>query len=674
MPHETPLISTIVAGLVLAFILGAIANRFRLPPLVGYLVAGILVGPHTPGYVADQNLAPELAEIGVILLMFGVGLHFSLKDLLSVRGIAIPGALVQIAFATLLGWGLGAFMGWPLGGSLVFGLALSVASTVVLLKALQERRLLETDKGKVAVGWLIVEDLAMVLALVLIPAVASVSMEGGHASDPMALAIGQLLGVDLGLAGIIGATILKVAIFVALMLVVGRKLIPWGLHRIVHTGSRELFRLAVLAIALGVAYGAAQLFGVSLALGAFFAGMILAESELSHRAAQESLPLRDAFAVLFFVSVGMLFDPSIVLTDPLPVLATVFIIVIGKSLAAFVIVLLFRRTVGTALAISASLAQIGEFSFILAELGVGLQLLPEEGRDLILAGAIISIILNPLVFWLSERMKPSLEARLIRAAPRAATAEAGLPASPEHPELTIDRAIAPAELAGTSEPETGAAAEPEPEPEAEPAAPAHLPGADGEAGARTDLENHTILVGFGRVGSLVGEDLKASGAAFLVIEDADARIDILREKGIEVVVGNAASRAVMDLANLPGARSLVIAIPNAFESGNIAEHARQVNPDMRIIVRAHSDAEVEHLERLGADTVIMGEREIARGMIGHLNAIEEPLNVSVGPGDVADANDDPEVEQDGVADGRDGERTAPPPASDAYDEARTRAG
>lgn len=359
MPHDTPLISTIVMGLVLAFIFGAIANKLRMPPLVGYLVAGVLSGPYTPGFVADQGLAPELAEIGVILLMFGVGLHFSLKDLLSVRGIAVPGALVQIAFATLLGWGLGELMGWSIGGSLVFGLALSVASTVVLLKALQERRLVETERGKIAVGWLIVEDLAMVLALVLIPAAASISGDAHGPVEPLSAAVNQMFDINLGIGGIIGMTLLKVALFVALMLVFGRRVIPWILHRTAHTGSRELFRLGVLAIALGVAFGAAKLFGVSLALGAFFAGMVLAESELSHRAAQESLPLRDAFAVLFFVSVGMLFDPNILLEHPFLVLATVFIIVVGKSAAAFLIVLAFRKPIGTALTISASLSQIG---------------------------------------------------------------------------------------------------------------------------------------------------------------------------------------------------------------------------------------------------------------------------------------------------------------------------
>ncbi len=576
MPHDTPLISTIVGGLVLAFILGAFANRLKLPPLVGYLIAGILVGPHTPGYVADQNLAPELAEIGVILLMFGVGLHFSLKDLLSVRGIAVPGAIVQIGFATLLGWGLGALMGWPTGGSLVFGLALSVASTVVLLKALQERRLVETERGKIAVGWLIVEDLAMVLALVLIPAAASIG--SGHGTvEPLSAAVNRIFGLDMGIGGIIGMTLVKVALFVGVMLVFGRRVIPWTMHRIAHTGSRELFRLGVLAIALGVAFGASKLFGVSLALGAFFAGMVLAESELSHRAAQESLPLRDAFAVLFFVSVGMLFDPNILIEKPIPLIATIFIIVIGKSVAAFLIMQLFRKPVGTALTISASLGQIGEFSFILAALGVDLGLLPEEGRDLILAGAIISIILNPLLFYACEKLRPLLEPKR---------------------------------------------EEPQPEPAAETATEVvEEPPVVADEVHATKLSGHAILVGYGRVGSIVGQNLKSSGTPFLVIEDSDHRIAALREQGIEVIGGNAVTREVLDLANLKGARSLVIAFPNAFEACRVAEQGREVNPGVLIVARAHSDAEVEELRQYGADTVIMGEREIAMGMLDRLSQV-----------------------------------------------------
>ncbi|SCW39473.1 monovalent cation:H+ antiporter-2, CPA2 family [Sphingobium faniae] len=398
MPHHTPLIGTIVAGLVVAFILGAIAHRLKLSPLVGYLLAGIMVGPFTPGFVADANLANELAEIGVILLMFGVGLHFSLRDLLSVRMIAVPGAVGQIAVATLLGMALAWTQGWSIMGGLVFGLALSVASTVVLLRALQGANLVETRRGRIAVGWLIVEDLAMVLALVLLPALAGV-MNNAEAGAGMEALLAPLLG-----------TMLKVMGFVALMLIVGRRVIPWALHWVVHTGSRELFRLAVLAIALGVAFGAAVAFDVSFALGAFFAGMILGETPLSRRATEETLPLRDAFAVLFFVSVGMLFNPAVLVQQPLLLFATVAIIIVGKSIAAFFIVRAFGHPTDTALTISASLAQIGEFSFILASLGTGLGVLPAEGRDLILAGAIVSILLNPIIFSLVVRDRKEEEA------------------------------------------------------------------------------------------------------------------------------------------------------------------------------------------------------------------------------------------------------------------------
>src|SRR5690349_12206496 len=350
MPHQTPLIAMIVIGLVLAFIFGAVAQRLRISPLVGYLLAGVVAGPFTPGFVADQDLVAELAEIGVILLMFGVGLHFSLKDLLSVKSIAVPGAIGQIAVAALLGWALAWVLGWPSLAGLVFGLALSVASTVVLLRALQERRLVETIQGRIAVGWLIVEDIFMVAVLVLLPPLADIyrTMDtGGTGPDTAQILV--TLAITMG----------KLAAFVAIMLLVGRRVIPWVLHYIAHTGSRELFRLAVLSIALGIAFGAATLFDVSFALGAFFAGMILSESELSQRAANETLPLRDAFAVLFFVSVGMLFDPMILIREPLPILATLLIIMIGKSLAAFAIVRLFRYPTVTALTISASLAQIG---------------------------------------------------------------------------------------------------------------------------------------------------------------------------------------------------------------------------------------------------------------------------------------------------------------------------
>lgn len=577
MPHDTPLIATIVAGLGLAFVFGALANRFRIPPLVGYLVAGVLVGPNTPGFVADASLANELAEIGVILLMFGVGLHFSLKDLLSVRAIAVPGAIVQIGFATLLGVGLAWLLGWSLGAGLVFGLALSVASTVVLLRALQERRLIESERGRIAVGWLIVEDLAMVLALVLLPALAGVLGGQPQVEDHTSL---LSLPASYGIWGVVGITLAKVAAFVVVMLVVGRRVIPWILHYVAHTGSRELFRLSVLAIALGVAFGAAKLFGVSLALGAFFAGMIMSESELSHRAAEESLPLRDAFSVLFFVSVGMLFDPLSLISNGLPILATLAIVVVGKSIAAFVIVIAFRYPIATALMISASLAQIGEFSFILAELGVGLKLLPEQGRDLILAGAILSILLNPLMFLVVDWMKRWLEKRAGKAAP-----------------VEEQRPIGPA-----TEPGQVASVQ-------------AAPGKEDGPPPKTTLAGHSILIGYGRVGSLVGAALKEAALPFLVIEDADKTLAKLRDDGIETVAGNAANADVFAAANPEGAKRLILAIPNAFESGQIVLRARAANPAINIIARAHSDAEVEHLKGLGADTVIMGEREIARGIV-----------------------------------------------------------
>ncbi len=580
MPHDTPLISTIVAGLVLAFIFGAIANRFRMPPLVGYLVAGVLVGPFTPGFVADSGLASQLSEIGVILLMFGVGLHFSLKDLLSVQAVAVPGALLRIAGGTALGMAMGLLMGWPLGGGLVFGLALSVASTVVLLKALQERHIVESDRGRIAVGWVIVEDIAMVLALVLIPAFAGVL--GGTAQevhDPFVDLVERLVHIDLNIWEILGVTVVKLAAFVGFMLVVGRRVIPWILHLTAHTGSRELFRLAVLAIALGVAAGASYLFGVSLALGAFFAGMILSESELSNRAAQESLPFRDAFAVLFFVSVGMLFNPMIIVTHPWQVLGTLFIILVGKSAIGFALIVALRKSAGAALTITASLAQIGEFSFILAALGVGLGLMPPEGQSYILAGSIISIILNPLLMYAAEAIRPRLEARAVAANPSI---------------------IVPARV----EPDLVQAATPAPVEESV------------DEQHPTRLTNHAVLIGYGRVGTVVAEGLRQQGMPFVVIEDAEKRIAAAREAGIEVVVGNAASGKALALANVAAARMLLVAIPNAFEAGQAVEQAHKLNPALNIVARAHSDEEETYLRDLGANEVIMGEREIGLGMLG----------------------------------------------------------
>jgi CPA2 family monovalent cation:H+ antiporter-2 len=538
MPHHTPLIGTIVVGLVMAFLMGAIAHKLRVSPVAGYLFAGVLVGPFTPGYVADTALANELAELGVILLMFGVGLHFSLRDLLSVRRIAVPGAVLQISVATGLGLALALYLGWSLIAGLVFGLALSVASTVVLLRAMQARNLVETERGRIAIGWLIVEDLAMVFALVLLPAVAAI-MAGRSGAGP-------------GIAAVLGMTVLKVGGFIALMLIVGKRVIPAALHWAAHTGSRELFRLAVLSIALGVAFGAAFAFDVSFALGAFFAGMILGETQLSRRAAEETLPLRDAFAVLFFVSVGMLFDPKVVVEQPLPLLATVLIIVVGKTVAAYGIVRAFGYDNRTALIVAASLAQIGEFSFILAGLGTGLGLLPPEGRDLILAGAIFSILINPFIFT--------------AVAGRDSTARAMVREEAAEQERMLQR----------------------------------------------ERRDHVILVGHGRVGTIVAQGLER---ALVVIEERADLASEARSAGLEVVMGSATDARILSEAGIEDASKLIVAIPESFESGVIVELARKVNPEIRIYARAHSEEEVDLLKQAGADHVIMGEREIARTML-----------------------------------------------------------
>ncbi|MBL0929401.1 MAG: Kef family K(+) transporter [Alphaproteobacteria bacterium] len=557
MSHDTPLVATIAVGLGLAFLLGLLAQKLRLPPIVGYLTAGIMAGPFTPGYVADPKIATELAEMGVILLMFGVGLHFSLKDLLSVKGIAVPGALGQIACAVLLGMGLSWAMGWGIAGGLVFGLALSVASTVVLLRALQERRLVETERGRIAVGWLIVEDLVMILTLVLLPVVAGLSKGGvENLTAPLPSWI-----LSLGLptfAGVVLLTAVKVGLFVATMLIVGRRLIPWLLHYVAHTGSRELFRLSVLAIAIGVAFGAAKLFDVSFALGAFFAGMILAESPLSHQAARETLPLRDAFAVLFFVSVGMLFDPGTLLRDPLPLLATIAIIILGKSLAAYWIVRAFGHSHAKALTISASLAQIGEFSFILAVLGVELGVLPEEGRDLIVAGAILSILANPFIFQALDRhLGPDPDGEKAAAA-----------------------AVAPVE----------------PPPQAVSKPP-------------------VLLVGHGRVGAKISQALLEHGHALTVIDDNAEALDMLSETKATRLGGGFANFAEEAGEKLQEFGWILIAIPDPFEAGSMVETARRLAPNSRIVARAHSEEAVAHLRGLGADEVLMAEHEVALAMI-----------------------------------------------------------
>lgn len=556
MHHELSLISTVAAAFGLALILGFVAARLKMPPLVGYLLAGIAIGPATPGFVADVALAGQLAEIGVMLLMLGVGLHFSIDDLLSVRRIAVPGAILQIVVATAMGAGVALWWGWSVGGALVFGLSLSVASTVVLLKALEARGALDSGNGRVAVGWLVVEDLVMVLALVLLP--------------PVAAALG---GASLGweaMAQTLGLTLAKVAAFVVLMLVVGRWLFPRALWWIARTGSRELFTLSVVAAAIGVAYGSAKLFDVSFALGAFFAGMMMRESEFAHRAADESLPLRDAFAVLFFVSVGMLFDPRVLVEEPLRVLAVVAIIMVGKTLAAIALVLAFRWPLGSALTIGASLAQIGEFSFILAGLGVALSLLPAEGQSLILAGALISIAANPLLFaaidpalrWARER-SPALRRLEAREDPLAA-----LP-----PEVDPSR-----------------------------------------------MRNLVVLVGHGRVGSRVAAELRAHGIPYVVAEKDRARVEQLRAEGVPAVYGDAAEPLVLVQAHVARARMLIVAAIDAFDVREVAAQARLLNPELEVVVRSHSAEEAGLLENDRIAKAFIAEAEVAQGIARHVIA------------------------------------------------------
>lgn len=550
MTHDSPLIALLSVGFALAFVFGAIATRLKLSPLVGYLFAGVVIGPFTPGFTADASLAGEVAEIGVILLMFGVGLHFSPKDLLSVRAVAVPVTLLQIAATIAAGIGLALVLGWGIETGVVLGLALAVSSTVVALRSLQERRLMATERGKLAVGWLVVEDLAMVVAMVLLPTWAHIRSQVVNSE-----AITVLQMQDIGLALLL--TVSKVTVFALIMLLAGKRLVPWLLHRVVHMGSRELFRLAVLAIALGVAGAASALFDISVALGALFAGLIMAESELSQQAANETLPLRDAFAVLFFVSVGMLFDPMIMLQNPWPLLATVGVIIVFRTIVSVVLLRLFGQSGETTATVTASRAQIGEFSFILAGLGLQFGLIPEGARDLILGGSIVSIVLNPLVFAILDRVGK-----------KTAVVE------------TVQQ-VAPA-----------------------PAPP-----------------KRAVLVGYGRVGSLIGRALDDARATYSVIEDREDLVELLQERGVPVVAANAIEPGAMKKAGVAEADLMFVTVPNGFEAGRIVELARELNPRLKVYARAHSDAEVEHLRGFGADFIVSGEREIADAMIDHATAI-----------------------------------------------------
>ncbi len=560
MPHSVNLITTISAALGLALALGFVAARLRLPALVGYLLAGVVIGPYTPGFVADLEMASQLAEIGVMLLMFGVGLHFSLRDLLAVRKIAVPGAVVQMMVATVLGMALATWWGWGLGGALVFGLSLSCASTVVLLRALETLGILDTHTGRIAVGWLVVEDLAMVLVLVLLPPLAgwlgSSSTGGGESAG--ALALWQALGW----------TLLQVSGFIALMLLVGRRLFPWVLWQVARTGSRELFTLCVVAAAVSIAFGSAALFGVSFALGAFFAGMVMRESEFSHRAAEESLPLRDAFAVLFFVSVGMLFDPAVLWSRPLQVLAVVGIIMVGKTLAAAALVLAFRYPLNTALTVSASLAQIGEFSFILVGLGASLGMLPAEGASLVVAGALISMAMNPMLFRAIAPLQDWLRARSALA-------------------RRLEQRVDPL---------------------------AELP-------MSTDsryLARQVVLVGYGRVGRRVANALAANDIPFVVAEQNRELVETLRGAGVAAVFGDAVDPAVLIQAHIARAAMLVIATPDTLGVRQIIATARTLNPDIETVVRSHTSDEARRLAQECDSAVFLAEDALASAMSRHV--------------------------------------------------------
>ena len=547
MLHETALIAIISVGFALAFVFGLLAAHLRLPPLVGYLVAGVVVGPFTPGFVAEAGLARQLAEIGIILLMFGVGVHFSLRDLLAVRRIAMPGAMLQIAFATTVGALLAHGWGWSWNAAIIFGLALSVASTVVLLRTLEERGTMDSVDGRVAMGWLIVQDLAMVLAVVLLPVLA-----GGPDS-----ASTQPLWLSIGI------TLLKVAAFIALMLFVGTRAVPWLLARVARTGSRELFTLSVLAVALGIAVGAAALFGVSFALGAFFAGVVISESDLSHQAAAEALPLQEAFAVLFFVSVGMLVDPLIVVRHPAALVATLLVVIVGNAVPAFTLALLFGYPIRTALTLAAGLAQIGEFSFILAGIGISLGALTADGQALILAAALLSIVLNPLLF---RAVVPA--ERWLRARPR---------------------------LLGMLE-----------------RSPAHLitvPSAE-----HAGLRDHAVIVGFGRVGGTIGRAFDRAGIPYVVVESNRVWVEELRARGVTVLFGDASRPGILEHAHIDRARLLVVATPGAYRTREMLRIARKLNPDIDSVVRTHSEAEQRYLEAEGVGSAVMGERELAFSM------------------------------------------------------------
>nr|WP_218949085.1 cation:proton antiporter [Acinetobacter sp. YH12117] len=563
VPHDVELIILLAVGFGLALLFGYIAARLRLPPLIGYLVAGILISPNTPGVVGDIHLANQLAELGVMFLMFGVGMHFSLNDLMQVKRIALPGAILQITVATLLGIGVSMMWGWSFGSALVFGLSLSCASTVVLLKALGDRGLLDSVNGKIAVGWLLVEDLVMVLVLVLLPATAV--LLGGQALAGSA--------ADENIWLTLGITLLKVTGFIAFMLIVGKRLVPWIMQVVARLGSRELFTLTVVAAAVSIAFGAYKVFGVSMALGAFFAGMVVKESDFSHRAEEETLPLREIFSILFFVSVGMLFDPRILLEEPLHVLAVVGIIMIGKTIAAMALVLFFRYPINTALTVGASLAQIGEFSFILATLGVSLQLLSLEGQNLILAGALISITLNTFLFSAIEPVQHWIRER-------------------SHLARLLERSGDPLAM---------------------------LP----DEVSQDYLRDQVVIIGHGEVGRRITKNLMAENIKVVITEENREIVENLREKGIAAVSGVATEPGVLIQAHIQHARLLVISPMDIIDIHKIVDIATTLNPQIQVLICAESKEEAEVIRRDNIGEVYFAKEEMAKNMSNHiLNQIE----------------------------------------------------
>ena len=563
MDHSLPLLFTLALAFVLALIFGCIAEKLKCPALVGFLCAGILCSSHTPGPTANMEIAMQLSEVGVILLMFGVGLHFSISDLLKVKGIAVPGAVLQMTIATLLGLLFAVYVWeWSLSSALIFGLCLSCASTVVLLKALEMHGHLNTVDGQISVGWLVVEDIATVLILVLLPPVAQimgVTPGGGEAAEPMTAS---------GIAYVIASTLLHVVAFVAIMMVVGRKFIPWVLWQIAKTGSRELFTLSILTASVGIAYGAAAVFDVSFALGAFFAGMVMRESKYAHRAATDSLPLQDAFSVLFFVGVGMMLDWRVILEEPWSILTMLAIIMIGKSLTAFCLVHFLRYPLHTSLNVGAALAQIGEFSFILAAQGIALGMTDQKMLSMVVASAILSIALNPLMF----AMIPYVRRFSVRyfAWARAAAM------------LTDPYSVLPKET------------------------------------SRRMLMGQTILVGSGSVTRSVAKRLATDDVPFVCISEDKSFAEELREQKHAVISGDAADPMVLVQGHIVTAAQLMVIDIDPVKTLKIVEMAKQLNPELNIMARAGSRDEVEHLKQEGIANVYLDSESVSEVLTGNI--------------------------------------------------------